>query len=94
METVKSQSRRRFLGLFGKEAVHAAPQPKSSVLKRRTITHTCREDFLGGPVVKNPPASAGHAASISGPGRFHKPPGQLSACTQLLSPSLPRAPVI
>ena len=93
METVKSQSRRRFLGLFGKEAIHAAPQPKSSVLKR-TRTYTCREDFPGGPVVKNPPANTGHAGSVSGPRRFHNPPGQLSPCTQLLKPSLPRAPVI
>ena len=28
-------------------------------------------DFLGGPVVKNPPADAGDTGSISGPGRFH-----------------------
>ena len=28
-------------------------------------------DFLGGPVVKNLPASAGDMSSIPGPGRFH-----------------------
>ena len=27
-------------------------------------------DFLGGPVVKNPPANAGDSGSIPGPGRF------------------------
>ena len=86
-QSVKSQRRRRFLGLFGKGAIHAAPQPKSSVLKRRTRTYTCREDFPGGPVVKNLPASAGHVGSISGPGRFHTSLSQLSPCTQLLEPS-------
>ena len=30
-------------------------------------------DFPGGPVVKNPPASAGDTGSIPGPGRFHMP---------------------
>ena len=49
--------------------------------------YACREDFPGGPVVKNLPASAGHAGSISGPGRFHTPLSQLSPCTQLLKPS-------
>ena len=32
-------------------------------------------DFLGGPVVKNPPANAGDTGSIFVPGRFHMPPG-------------------
>ena len=32
-------------------------------------------DFAGGPVVKNPPATAGDMGSISGPGRFHMPWG-------------------
>ena len=31
----------------------------------------CLEDFLGGPVVKNPSASAGDMGSIPGLGRFH-----------------------
>ena len=30
-------------------------------------------DFLGGPVVKNPPANAGDMGSIPGPGRSHMP---------------------
>ena len=29
-------------------------------------------DFLGGPVVKNPPANEGDTGSIPGPGRFHR----------------------
>ena len=28
-------------------------------------------DFLGGPVVKNPPANAGDMGLIPGPGRLH-----------------------
>ena len=32
-----------------------------------------REDFTGGAVVKNPPANAGDAGSIPGPGRSHMP---------------------
>ena len=32
-------------------------------------------DFPGGPVVKNPPASAEDMGSIPGPGRFHMPQG-------------------
>jgi len=28
-------------------------------------------DFPGGPVVKNPPANAGDASSIPGPGKSH-----------------------
>ena len=32
-----------------------------------------KRDFPGGPVVKNPPASAGDMSSIPGPGRSHMP---------------------
>ena len=32
-----------------------------------------KEDFPGGPVVKDPPASAGDTGSIPGLGRFHMP---------------------
>ena len=32
------------------------------------------QDFSGGPMVKNPPANAGHTGSILAPGRFHMPP--------------------
>ena len=33
----------------------------------------CFMDFLGGTVVKNPPADAGDTGSIPGPGRSHMP---------------------
>ena len=39
--------------------------------------HVCqegkKEDFPGGPVVKNPSANAGDMGSIPGPGRSHMP---------------------
>ena len=41
--------------------------------------HVCqegkKEDFPGGPVVKNTSANAGDMGSIPGPGRFHMPWG-------------------
>ena len=37
------------------------------------VVKTVGGDFPGGPVVKNPPASAGHIGSIPGPGSFHTP---------------------
>ena len=33
--------------------------------------NNCIENFPGGPVVKNPPASAGDMGSVPRPGRFH-----------------------
>ena len=33
------------------------------------------QEFLGGPVVKNPPANAGNVGLIPGPGRSHMPRG-------------------
>ena len=30
------------------------------------------DDFPDGPIVRNPPASAGDVGSLSGPGRFHR----------------------
>ena len=36
---------------------------------------TKHRDFPGGPVIKNPPANAGHTGSIPGPGRSHMPQG-------------------
>ena len=63
------------------------------------INNTQSLDFPGGPVVKNPPASAGDMGSTSGPGRSHMSwsnqtcaPQLLSLCSeawepQLLSPS-------
>ena len=37
-------------------------------------------DFLGGPVVKNPPANAGDLGSIPGPGRSHMLQGSKPIC--------------
>ena len=42
-------------------------------------------DFPGGPVVKNPPASAGDMGSIPGPGRFHRLLGSQACVLQLLT---------
>ena len=44
------------------------------------------EDFPGGPVVKNLPASAGKAVSAPGAGRFSMPFGNEACVPQLLSP--------
>ena len=43
-------------------------------------------DFSGGPVVKNPLASAGDTGSIPGPGRSHML--QLSPCPTTTEPAL------
>ena len=37
------------------------------------IMYKMPDDFPGGAVVKNPPASAGDTGSIPGPGRSHMP---------------------
>ena len=47
----------------------SAPEPKQAASERDT------EDFLGGPVVRNPPANAGDMDLIPGPGRFLMPQG-------------------
>ena len=44
------------------------------------------KDFLGGPVIKNPPANAGDMGSIPGLGRSHMPQGKSVHVPQLLSP--------
>ena len=48
-------------------------------------------DFPGGPVVKNPLASAGDTGSIPGPGRFHMPQNNEAGMPQPLKPAHPRA---
>ena len=58
----------------------------SSLNKRHTY-----EDFLGGPVVKNPLANVGDTGSIPGPGRFHMPQGSYPCAPQLLKSVCPRA---
>ena len=37
------------------------------------LSQQMEEGFLGGSVVKNPPASAGDTGSIPGPGKSHMP---------------------
>ena len=49
------------------------------------------DDFPGGAVVKNPPASAGDTGSIPGPGRSHMPQGNQACAPQLLKPMYSRA---
>ena len=42
--------------------------------------------FLGGAVVKNPPANAGDTGSSPGPGRYYMPRSNKARAPQLLSP--------
>ena len=46
-----------------------------------------RQDFPGGPVVKNLPASARDMSLIPGLGRSHMPPEQLGSCTPSTEPT-------
>ncbi|CAN0178199.1 unnamed protein product [Rangifer tarandus platyrhynchus] len=46
-------------------------------------------DFLGGPVVKDPPANAGDTGSTSDPGRLHVLRGREAREPRLLSPHAP-----
>ena len=48
-------------------------------------------DFLGGPVVRNPPSNAGDTGSVPGLGSFYRPQGSWGHGPQLLKPSHPRA---
>ena len=48
---------------------------KGRSCKERVCQEGKKEDFPGGPVVKNPSASAGDMGSIPGPGRSHIPWG-------------------
>ena len=57
---------------------HQEPIEKQSNYDSESLRSTClvnnhREDFPGGPVVKNPPANAEDAGFIPGPARFHVP---------------------
>ena len=47
----------------------SAPEPKQAASERDT------RDFLGGPVVRNPPANAGDTDLIPSSGRFRMPRG-------------------
>ena len=60
--------------------------------------HVCtlkctQEDFPGGSVVKNLPASAGDMGLIPRQGRLHMPRGNQVSVPQLLKPALPRGRV-
>ena len=46
---------------------------KGKMRKRILRKKKKKEDFSGGPVVKNPPANAGATCLIPGPGRSHMP---------------------
>ena len=46
-----------------------------SVAKKKSALLKINKDFPSGPVVKNPPGTAGDTGSIPGPGRFHVPRG-------------------
>ena len=52
----------------------SCPKP----LPKKNVKNIC--SFTGGPVVKNPPASAGDMGSIPGPGRFHMHEAAKSVC--------------
>ena len=43
-------------------------------------------DCPGGPMVKNPPANAGHGGSVPGPGGSHMPQSNQVSASQLLKP--------
>ena len=49
-----------------------------------------REDFPGGPVDKNPPASEEYMGWIPGPGRFHMLQSSSARVPQLLKPARSR----
>ena len=71
----------QFLDLeFGKVGPWSHKKPTEKQSETESLRSTClvnnhREDFPGGPVVKNPPANAEDTGFIPGPGRFHVPPG-------------------
>ena len=46
---------------------------KTNKMNKNAISIVTFQDFLGGSVVKNPPASAGDTGSSPGPGRSHMP---------------------
>ena len=55
------------------------------------IKKICSTDFPGGPVVKNPPDSAGAMGSDPRSGRFHMPWSNCAHRTQVLKPAGPGA---
>ena len=69
--------------LFCDDADSVTNRPQLSASYNNELTN-----FPGGPVVKNPPASAEHPSSLPGLGRFHLPEGQLSPCATTTEPVL------
>ena len=62
---------------------------KPHVMDISTFKNTWNRDFPGGPVVKNPPSSAGDAGSIPGRGtKISHATGQLSPSTATTEPTL------
>ena len=60
----------------GTNMPHAMRHSQKKKRKKKaiiTMVKNIKEDFLGGAVVKNPPASAGDMGSSPGPGRFRMP---------------------
>ena len=52
------------------------------------------KDFLGGAVVKNPPASAGDMGSSPGSGRLLRVAEQLSPCCRATKPTTASEPAL
>ena len=75
-----SSSRVVLYNITEKEYTRYQVQPVKSVSVR---------DFLGGPVAKNPPASAGHMGSIPGPRKIPSALEQLSLCATTTAAHMP-----
>ena len=52
--------------------IHVGVERKAEVISQK-LNQKFVQDFPGGLLVKNPPASAGDIGSISDPGRSHMP---------------------
>jgi len=52
--------------------IHVGVERKAEVISQK-LNQKFVQDFPGGSLVKNPPASAGDIGSISDPGRSHMP---------------------
>ena len=52
--------------------IHVGVERKAEVISQK-LNQKIVQDFPGGSLVKNPPASAGDIGSISDPGRSHMP---------------------
>ena len=66
-------------------SIESSPPHITSLLLSCIFKNETR-DCPGGPVVKNPPANAGHGASVPGPGGSHVPQSNQVSASQLLKP--------